>query len=38
MWSVLVTTSNPKVRYNVVGDGMTMAAIKSYSAAMHKVG
>lgn len=38
MWSVLVTTSNPKVRYNVVGEGMTMASIKSYSAAMHKVG
>jgi len=38
MWQVYVSTSNPKVRYSMVGEGMTEAAIKSYSAAVHKVG
>jgi hypothetical protein len=37
MWSVTVSTSNPKVRYAMVGEGMDVAAIKSYAAAMHKV-
>jgi hypothetical protein len=37
-WSVLVHTSNPKVSYEMVGEGMDVAAMKSYAAALHKVG
>jgi hypothetical protein len=37
MWTVVVDTSNPKVMYTITGEGMTAAAFRTYSAAMHKI-
>jgi hypothetical protein len=37
-WELVVDTSNPSVRYRLVGENMTEAAFRSISAKVHKIG